>query len=304
MDPELVAVIEEYLRAHGMSTPAPEVMSDLVTGVGSTIDGLLATLGLAANLGDPADNAEAQLDEADREAGLVDAETKFPANEAQSAQLLQQLPQAAAGIAGAAGGIFTGFLQGMAQLPQQAAQGVSQALQGGLGALQQGVDPALDLGADVFEDDPLEEFDDFGGDDVGWGGVGPEAAGDSGVIDGTAPTGYLGPPPTPSPGTAPASAAVGPTAPAGPPPAPAGSRGAMGAVPLMPPAPMYGTGADGDTKPATKRIVGPTVTNGAPVQGRIVAPPTPAVTKRVEGKPVPTRRVVAVHPPADGDPDG
>lgn len=302
MDPELVAVIEEYLRAHGMNTPAPEVMSDLVTGVGSTIDGLLATLGLAANLGDPADNAEAEIDQADREAGLVDAETKFPANEAQSAQLMQQLPQAAAGIAAAAGGVFTGFLQGIAQIPQQAAQGMSQALQTGLGALQNGVDPALDLSADPLDADPFDEFDDLG-DDIGWDDAASPSPGPTGVIGGTTPTGYLGPPPTPSPGTAPASAALGPPAPVGPPPASSGPRGAMGAVPMMPPGPLYGNSAEGDSKPATKRIVGPTVKNGAPVQGRIVAPPTPMVTKRVEGKPVPTRRVVAVQPRTDGDPD-
>jgi hypothetical protein len=68
----------------------------------------------------------------------------------------------------------------------------------------------------------------------------------------------------------------------------------MGAMPMMPPGAMQGAGGAGsDAKPDTKRIVGPIVRNGAPVQGRITAAPLmPAVIKHVDGKPVATRRIL------------
>ena len=52
--------------------------------------------------------------------------------------------------------------------------------------------------------------------------------------------------------------------------------------------------AKADAKTETKRVSVPTVRNGAPIQGRLVPPPAaPTVVKRVEGKPVATKRVVA-----------
>jgi hypothetical protein len=46
------------------------------------------------------------------------------------------------------------------------------------------------------------------------------------------------------------------------------------------------------------------VKNGAPVQGRIVAPPTaPEVVKRVAGKPVASRRILAPDQKPDDDED-
>ncbi|ORX00179.1 hypothetical protein AWC30_16125 [Mycolicibacillus trivialis] len=291
MDPELVAVIEEYLRAHGMNAPPPQVMSDLVSGVGSTIDGLLATLGMAANLGDPADDADAQLGQEERDAGLLDAQAKFSANETQSAQLMQALPQSAAGIAGAVGGVFSGLLQGFTQIPQQFAQGAQQALQAGLGAFQQS---GAELIGDPVEDG-AEEYTDAGPDDLFWDDDGLPISGDSGagvVEESTAPTGYLGPPPTPSPGTAPASAQAVTPAPPAPPTAPPGPRNGLSALPFVPPGAMYGGHTDAEPKPDTKRVVAPSVKNGAPVQGRITVPPPP-VTKLVAGKPVATRHVVA-----------
>ena len=53
-------------------------------------------------------------------------------------------------------------------------------------------------------------------------------------------------------------------------------------------------GADGkDDKAATKRVSVPSVKNGAPVQGRVTAPPTgPTVSKQVDGKTVATRRII------------
>lgn len=301
MDPELVAIIEEYCRAHGLNVPPPEIMSDLVIGVGSTMDGLLSTLGAAANLGDPTDNADAQFGQAERDAGLLDAETKFPANEEQSAQLLQTLPQTAAGVAGAVGGVFSGLLQGLAQIPQQVAQGATQALQASLGALQQGIDPGADLTVDPLSDDLGDDL----GDGLGWTGDDDavDSGGGLGNIEGTAPTGYLGPPPSPSPATAPASAQPTAAPAVGASPAPTGPRGGMSAMPLMPPGAMYGGNADSEAKTDTKRVVAPSVKNGAPVQGRITAPAPPPVTKRIDGKPVATRRVVAPGRATDDEPD-
>jgi hypothetical protein len=80
----------------------------------------------------------------------------------------------------------------------------------------------------------------------------------------------------------------------------------MSGVPMMPPGAMAGAGGAGsDSKTETKRVVTPSVKNGAPVQGRIVAPPTaPEVVKRVAGKPVASRRVLAPdQKPADDDED-
>jgi len=66
-----------------------------------------------------------------------------------------------------------------------------------------------------------------------------------------------------------------------------------GGMPMMPPGAMQGAGGAGsDAKPDTKRIVAPAVKNGAPVQGRITTPAAnPEVTKRVDGKPIASRRI-------------
>jgi hypothetical protein len=79
----------------------------------------------------------------------------------------------------------------------------------------------------------------------------------------------------------------------------------MAGMPMMPPGAMAGAGGSGgDGKTDTKRIVPPSVKNGAPVQGRIVAPPTaPEVVKRVAGKPVAARRILAPDQKPDDDED-
>ena len=79
----------------------------------------------------------------------------------------------------------------------------------------------------------------------------------------------------------------------------------MGAMPMMPPGAMHGAGGGGkDEKPDTKRIVAPSVKNGAPVQGRITSPQTtPEVVKRIAGKPVASRRMVAPDDKRDDDED-
>ncbi|MBV9721255.1 MAG: hypothetical protein JO082_04980, partial [Mycobacterium sp.] len=119
--------------------------------------------------------------------------------------------------------------------------------------------------------------------------------------EGTAPTGYLGPPPTPSASTYPASVPSPPVpAPAVNDPA-AESRAPVGGYPMAPPAAVGSSGGTGaDAKTETKRVVVPSVKNGAPVQGRISVPRTPPeVVKRIDGKPVASRRIFV----ADADPD-
>ena len=79
----------------------------------------------------------------------------------------------------------------------------------------------------------------------------------------------------------------------------------MGAMPMMPPGAMHGAASTGsDAKPDTKRIVTPAVKNGAPVQGRITTPPpAPEVVKRVEGKPIASRRILLPDHKRDDDAD-
>ena len=76
----------------------------------------------------------------------------------------------------------------------------------------------------------------------------------------------------------------------------------MAGVPMVPPGAMTGaTGTDKDAKADTKRISVPQVRNGTPVQGRLTAPPVAPVIKRVEGKPVASRRIIA---PGDAEDQG
>jgi hypothetical protein len=81
----------------------------------------------------------------------------------------------------------------------------------------------------------------------------------------------------------------------------------MTGMPMIPPGAMHGAGgSEKDTKPDTKRVSVPTVKNGAPVQGRITTPPpAPQVTKKVDGKPVATKRIIlAGSRPADDESAG
>ena len=77
----------------------------------------------------------------------------------------------------------------------------------------------------------------------------------------------------------------------------------MAGMPMVPPAAMQGAaGSEKDAKTDTKRVAAPTIRNGAPVQGRLSAPPdVPVVTTKVEGKPVVTKRIVLPHSKTDDD---
>jgi hypothetical protein len=302
MPPDLQIITEELAGALGLPPP-PLSVSDPVVPGGVPFDQALAALGLAANSGDPADNAESQKNQAEREAKVNDALTKFPANEEQSAQMLQQVPQMASGLAGGIAGALGGALQPMAQIPQQVAQAGMQAMQAGMGALQHGAGS----GAAAAEAIPGELLGAGGGLGGGAGelagaGGGAGAAG----LGGTTPAAMLGPPPTPSAGTVPMSSPTTPPAPPATPEPTAAPRGGMAGMPMVPPGAMHGAGnAGSDAKADTKRVVPPSVKNGAPVQGRVTAPPTvPEVLKRLEGKPVTTRRILAPdHKPGDNEAD-
>lgn len=274
MTPELRASPAGYAAAAAANTPPPPISPTGVPGPGSIVDNLLATLGTAANLGVPSDFADAQAGQEERDLKATDAAAKFPAGEGDSAAQLAAVPQLASGIASAIAGALGGALQPLSQAPQQAAQAGQQAMQMGMSGLQGNAAIDSDIAPDeTFDLDELPS----GGAGFGDGGFG-----------GTVPTAVLGPPPAPSAGTFPASSQSVPVAPG--PPEPSAPRSGAGAVPMVPPAGMPSTrGTPGDLKPDTKRVVVPTVRNGAPVQGRIAAP-LPEVTKRVAGKPITSGR--------------
>ncbi|WAC93702.1 hypothetical protein [Mycobacterium sp. Aquia_213] len=260
---------------------------------------LLRALGLAANGGDPRDMGDAQTGYAERDAKIGDAMAKFPANEAESAakvgspaEMAQQIPQMISGVAGGISGAMQGLLQPLSQLPQQAAQIGQQMMQAGMGAMQHSGEAAA-AGAAI----PGELTGSTSGAGAGGGGLG------GGGLGATTPTGSLNPLPAPSAGTEPASSRTGSVPPPSASAPTSAPRGGMGAMPMMPPGAMHGAGGGGkDEKPDTKRIVAPSVKNGAPVQGRITTPPpTPEVVKRVEGKPVTSRRIILPDQKRDDD---
>jgi hypothetical protein len=285
MDPQqLQIVLSQLAHAYGMPPPPPLTPDQIASG-SSLMSQLLATLGLAGNSGDPSDMAAAQAQYAQRGQKTGEAMTKFPANEEESSKQLEQLMGTAGQIPQqlmqAVGGLFGGFSQAINQAAQQGSQIGSQ-LASTVGKAGQGAGLAAEVPADAL------------GDALGAGGAALGAGGaGAGLAGATTPAGNLGPPPTPSAGTYPA-AAPSPQIPA--PSAPdsaASARGQMGGMPMMPPGAMGGAGASSTDKPDTKRVVPPSVKNGAPVQGRISTPQTaPEVVKRITGKPVASRRIL------------
>jgi hypothetical protein len=312
MDPKLVAIIEDYARTHGLNLPPHQIVSDMVASGPSGVEQLLSLLGLTVNGNDPADNLQAQQGHEGREAKVTDAMTKFPANEQNSAaQLtgvagkdpltqLTSVTQAAAGIGQGITSALNGMIQPLTQLGQQIPQAGMQAMQAAVGAATKGAGSGA-AAAGAIPEGLLGAGGGLGGAAAELGGA---AGGAGGGLASTAPASQLGPPPTPSAGTVPASSQAAPPVQAPPTETAAGARGGMGGMPMMPPGAMAGAGGSGgDSKADTKRVVPPTVKNGAPVQGRIVAPPTAAeVVKRVQGKPVASRRILAPdQKPEDDD---
>jgi hypothetical protein len=302
-------VLDQLARLSGMPPPPVITPDQLATGQ-SAISQLLRVLGMAANDGDPGDNLAAISGHDEREAKAADALAKFPANEEQSSarlagvggqnemsQMVQQVPQMAAGIAGGIAGALGGALQPLSQIPQQLAQAGQQAMQMGMGALQHGAGGA-GIGGEAI---PADFEGGAAGEEFGGGGSG---GGGGGGIGTTTPTAMLTPLPGPSAGTLPASSHTTSPAPPTPSEPQAAPRGGMGAMPIMPPGGMNGAVPSNDSKPDTKRVLVPSVKNGAPVQGRITTPPpTPEVIKRVDGKPVATRRILLPDHKRDDDVD-
>ena len=316
---------DQYRHAAVQNLAPPTIASDpLVAGMSPT-EQLLRVLGLAANADDPQDNTESIDAQAERDAQTIAAAEAFTAQDEQAAtevnsvgaqdqttQLAQQLPQMISGIAGAVTGALGGALAPLGQIPQQLAQAAFQTGMGsyrGDGASDLPIDDPGALDAlpadDSAKDAPALSDAGLGGDGGGFGGAGlggADPGGGSAAMIGTIPTGLLGPPPVPSASTAPASAPAVPTSLPNTAPAPTPAGAGMAGVPMVPPGAMTGTGgADKDAKADTKRISVPQVRNGTPVQGRLTAPPLAPVIKRVEGKPVASRRIIA---PGDAEDQG
>jgi hypothetical protein len=296
MDPQQLQIILGQL-AQALGLPPPPLLApDQIASTRSVISQLLAALGMAGNAGDPADMAAAEAGLAERELQTGAALAKFPANEEQAAQAMgqvmgmaQQIPQSLSGVGQGVNGVFSGLVQQLSQAMQQGVQAGGQLI-GGLGNAGETAEAAGELPEDALG---------AGGALLGTGaGVGMG-------LGSTMPAGNLGPPATPSAATFPASSS-GPVLPPGTPEPVGAGRGAMGGYPMMPPGAAGGaTGATGDAKADTKRVVPPAVKNGAPVQGRISTPPKlPEVTKHVQGKPVATRRIVAPERKTESDGDG
>jgi hypothetical protein len=296
MDPQQLQIVLAQL-AHAMGMPPPPPLTpDQVASGSSLMSQLLATLGLAGNAGDPTDMAAAAEGHAKRGEKTGDAMTQFPAGEQDSSKQLeslmgtfQQMPQQ---VMQTFSGLFQGLSQPLNQAMQQVSQ-ISSQLTSTLGKAGQGAGLGASLPAGAL------------GDALGAGGAAMGAGGaGAGLAGATTPAGNLGPPPTPSAGTVPMSSQQAPVT--SPPPAEgAGARGQMGGgMPMMPPGAGGGAASGSDSKAETKRVVPPTVKNGAPVQGRITTPQAaPEVVKRVAGKPIASRRIVAPDDKRDDDED-
>lgn len=306
---------DQYLQAAGENVTPPAIASDpLVAGLSPT-EQLLRVLGLAANADDPQDSADSIAGQAERDAQAIQAAEAFAAQDqqatsdmngvaadSQTAQLAQQIPQLISGIAGAVAGALGGALQPLVQMPQQIAQAVTQT---GMGMDQPAGGSEFQIDDSSASDTPLAEdlstdpgaFSDttFDSGFTGGGDVGGARSATGGVAV-TTPTGWL--PPIPSAGTSPASAPRVPAALPSAATATSQPTAGMAGVPMVPPGAMHGvTGGDKDTKTDTKRVSVPPVRNGAPVQGRIIAPPlAPTVIKKVDGKPVATKRILTSDP--------
>ncbi|MBJ7401470.1 hypothetical protein [Mycolicibacterium sp.] len=284
----------QYLQAAGANVAPPPIASDpLVAGL-TPIEQLLRVLGLAANADDPPDSNDSVAGQAERDAGAILAADAFAGQDQQATselegiagqnptiQMAQQIPQLISGIAGALTGALGGALQPLVQIPQQIAQAYQAA-----GASDLPIDdPITGVDTEALSDSGFD-----GGFDGGGGAAGAGSAG--GGLANTTPTGLL--PPVPSAGTSPASAPVSRIAPPGAVPTSSPPAAGMAGVPMMPPGAMQGAGADKEAKTDTKRVSVPTVRNGSPVQGRITSPPiAPTVIKKVEGKPVTAKRIIA-----------
>lgn len=276
-------------------SPAPTPPGTTVAGT-TDVENALNGFTNAANAGDQPLDTQHQLDWENRQVKYEDAINKFAANEENAAQqmqgveqqsndqMAQMVPQLISGLSSSLGGMLGGLVSPLAQIPQQFMQAATQALQQGLSAAQTASTDGLTdeqlLGDDNLTDPLADNLGSPGGADAG-------SPGGSDV--GTTPTAL----------TAPVTSATFPSAATPLKGAVAGTpttahtpmMSGMGGMPMIPPGAMAGNNQQKDDKTDTKRVVAPSVKNGAPVQGRLTTPPVPPVTKLVEGKPVATRRI-------------
>ena len=294
MTQDLQIVLTRLAETMGLPPPPPLTPDQVASGT-SLMSQLLATLGMAGNVGDPNDMAAAEQGHAQRGQKTGDAMSQFQAGDQQGSQELQQLMSTMQQMPQQVMQTFSGLFQGLSQPLNQAMQQVSQIssqLTSTLGKAGQGA------GAAALPTEALGDALGAGGGAMGAGGAG------AGLAGATTPAGNLGPPPTPTAGTVPMSSQQAPVT--SPPPAEgAGARGQMGGgMPMMPPGAGGGAASGGDNKAETKRVVPPTVKNGAPVQGRITTPQTaPEVVKRVAGKPIASRRILPPDSKVEDDAD-
>lgn len=283
----------QLAQALGLPPPPPLTPDQIASGT-SLMSQLLATLGLAGNAGDPQDAADAAAGHAKRGEKTGDAMQQFPANDQQASQQLQQLMSSATQMP-------QQFMQAFTQMFQGLTQGMNQAMQQGMQVGQQLASSVGKAGAGAGASLPADAL----GGALGAGGAGLGAGGGgAGLAGATTPAGNLGPPPVPSAGTVPMSSQQVPVT--SPPAAEgAGARGGMGGgMPMMPPGAGGAGAGGGDNKAETKRVVPPSVKNGAPVQGRITTPQTaPEVVKRIAGKPIASRRILAPEDKRDDEND-
>ena len=286
--------IDPAQLAHALGLPPPPPLTpDQIASGTSLMSQLLATLGLAGNAGDPTDAADAEGNHAKRGEKTGDAATQFPGQDQQSGQQLEQLMSSATQMPQQAMQAFTQMFQGLSQ-------GMNQAMQQGMQVGQQMASSLGKAGAGAGASLPASAL----GDTLGAGGAAMGAGGGgAGLAGATTPAGNLGPPPVPSAGTVPMSAqqtpVTSPHAGEG-----TGARGpAGGGMPMMPPGAGGGAAGGNESKAETKRIVPPSVKNGAPVQGRITPQSTPEVVKRVAGKPIASRRILSPDTKAEDEAD-
>lgn len=279
-------------QAQGFDQLPANTPSDATTPGTTPVEQSLNAFTNAANAGDQPLDTQHQLDYLNRDLKYTDAQNKFTASEEAAAQemkgveqqsgdqMAQMVPQLISGLTSSLGGMLGGLVSPLSQLPQQLTQALSQ----GLGSMQNASsDPLTDeqLLGDEGLMDPLTE-------DLGAAPGGSETGSPGGSSPVTEPTTTLSAPVAAA--TFPSSAPTLKGAVASTSSTPQTSMmGGMGGMPMYPPGAMGGNQQQ-EQKPDTKRVTAPSITNGAPVQGRLTAPPVPPVTKMVQGKPVATRR--------------
>ena len=176
--------------------------------------------------------------------------------------------------------------------------GAQQAMQTGMGLVQQAGGSADQLDDASLSDVPIDEYG-LGNNRSGHRRRRGGDLGDGG--GGTTPTAMLGPPPVPSASTYPSSAPVMPAAPPSTAAPPAAASPGMAGMPMVPPVPCTARRRRQGRQGRHQAGVGSARQERCAGSGpdHHAAAPLPNVTKLVAGKPVATRRIVAPGSPPD-----